>query len=93
MAVLPEYQGKGIGSMLIREGISRLKSKQAPFIIVLGHDTYYPKFGFERASKYGIKCQWDEVPDEAFMIIILDKEIMKGVSGVAKYRDEFNEAI
>jgi len=93
MAVIPEYQGKGIGSMLIREGIGRLKSKQVPFIIVLGHDTYYPKFGFERASDYGIKCQWYGVPDEAFMIIILDKEIMKDVSGFAKYRDEFNEAI
>lgn len=93
MAVLPECQGKGTGSMLIREGIRRLKSRQVPFIIVLGHDAYYPRFGFERASKYGIKCQWDGVPDEAFMILILDKEIMRGVSGVAKYRDEFNEAI
>jgi len=93
MAVLPECQGRGVGSMLIREGIRQLESKGVPYIIVLGHDTYYPKFGFERASKYGIRCQWDGVPDEAFMILIFDQEIMNGVSGIAKYRDEFNEAI
>ncbi|MEO0332014.1 MAG: N-acetyltransferase, partial [Bacteroidota bacterium] len=59
----------------------------------LGHEDYYPKFGFEIASKYGIKCQWDGVPDEAFMIIILDKVKMSNIRGVAKYRDEWSEAI
>jgi predicted N-acetyltransferase YhbS len=40
-----------------------------------------------------LKCQWEGVPDEAFMAIILDEEKMMGVTGVARYRDEFNEAM
>jgi putative acetyltransferase len=93
MAVHTEYQNKGIGSLLVNEGIIRVKETSYPFIIVLGHDKYYPRFGFETASMYGIKPQWDGVPDEAFMIMILDKEYMAGVSGVAKYRKEFDEAM
>ena len=93
MAVHPDYQNKGIGSALVMEGIKRVEETSCPFVIVLGHDKYYPRFGFETASMYSIKPQWDGVPDEAFMIMILDKEIMAGVSGVATYRKEFDEAM
>ncbi len=93
MAVLPEYQKQGIGKKLINEGIKVLKEKKVPFVIVLGHEHYYPKFGFEIASKYGIKCQWDGVPDEVFMVMILDKDKMRSVRGVAKYKEEWNEAM
>ena len=93
MAVLPEYQKQGIGSMLINKGISILKNQNVPFVIVLGHPEYYPKFGFEKASEYGIQSQWDDIPDEAFMILILDRDKMKNVKGVARYREEWNEAV
>ncbi len=93
MVVLPKYQKQGIGKRLINESLNLLKKRSVPFIIVLGHEDYYPKFGFEKASKYGITCQWDGVPDEAFMIMILDKEKMADIHGVAKYRDEWNEAM
>ncbi|GAG06957.1 unnamed protein product, partial [marine sediment metagenome] len=45
------------------------------------------------ASKHGIRCQWEGVPDEAFMILVLDEGAMKGVSGTARYRAEFEEAM
>jgi putative acetyltransferase len=93
MAVLPSMQRHGIGTQLINKGIEELRRLQYPFIIVLGHHEYYPHFGFERASLYGIKCQWDGIPDEAFMILWLDKSKAGQVSGVAKYREEFNEAV
>jgi putative acetyltransferase len=93
MSVLPEFQKQGIGSMLVKEGVKRIKETDCPFIIVLGHKDYYPRFGFEKASKYDLKCQWDGVPDEAFMVIILNKSTMHGISGVAKYRNEFDEAM
>lgn len=93
MAVLPEYQKQGIGKQLINESLNIVKNRSVPFIIVLGHENYYPKFGFEKASKYGIKCQWDGIPDEAFMIMILDELKMSNIHGVVKYRDEWNEAM
>lgn len=93
MAVLPEMQRQGIGTQLVKNGIEYLRKMQCPFIIVLGHPEYYPRFGFELASRYGIKSQWKGVPNEAFMILWLDISMMNHVSGVAKYRDEFNEAM
>ena len=92
MAVLPERQSQGIGSMLVEAGIAAMRERKCPFITVLGHSKYYSRFGFVPASSHGLSCQWDGVPDEAFMVLLLDKPTMEGVSGVAKYRDEFNQA-
>ncbi len=93
MAVLPELQNQGIGSKLVKEGLQIINNKKCPFVILLGNEKYYPRFGFKRASKYGLKSQWEGVPDDAFMVIILNESLMKGVSGIARYRDEFNEAM
>jgi putative acetyltransferase len=92
MAVLPEFQRQGIGSELVRAGVAALRQKGCPFIIVLGHADYYPRFGFERASQCGIRSEWD-VPDDAFMVLVLDDAKMEGISGIAKYRPEFAEAM
>jgi putative acetyltransferase len=89
MAVLPEYQRQGIGTKLIEAGNQKLKETGCPFIIVVGHADYYPRFGFTPASEYGIKCEWD-VPDDAFMLLVLDQTKMEDVSGLAKYRHEFS---
>jgi putative acetyltransferase len=48
------------------------------------------KPNFELANRCGIRCEW-EVPDEAFMILVLDESEMQGSSGVARYRPEFSE--
>jgi putative acetyltransferase len=61
-------------------------------VIVLGHADYYPRFGFEPASRYGVRSEW-EVPDEAFMILVLNESVVQGISGVARYRPEFVEAV
>ena len=92
MAVLPEFQRQGIGSKLIKAGIEILKTSGCPFIIVLGHPEYYPRFGFEPTSHYGIRSQWEGVPDNAFMILWLGKSRINDMSGIAKYRDEFDNA-
>ena len=92
MAVLPEYQRQGIGAELIRTGIERVKKAGYPFVIVLGHAEYYPRFGFEPASRYGIRCEW-EVPDNAFMILVLNESEMQQSAGLARYQPEFAEAM
>ena len=92
MAVLPAHQSQGFGSELIRAGVEKLKSWRCPFVIVLGHPAYYPRFGFEPANLYGIQSEW-EVPDNAFMILVLNKSEMQDISGMARYRREFAESL
>jgi putative acetyltransferase len=93
MAVLPSYQGCGIGSQLVRYGLEYLRQSGCPFIIVLGHPRFYPRFGFEVASKYHLICQWEGVPDEAFLVVVGDASSLPAEGGVARYRSEFDEAM
>jgi putative acetyltransferase len=93
MAVLPENQKQGIGSQMVKKGLEILRERGCSFVVVVGHPEYYPRFGFELASKHNIRSQWDGIPDDAFMIIIFDHNAMKSVKGVVRYRDEFNEAM
>jgi putative acetyltransferase len=92
MAVVPERQGDGIGSKLVRAGLVELAERRCPFVIVLGHPEYYPRFGFERASTHGIRSEWD-IPNDAFMILVIDEAAMRGVSGLARYRPELSESV
>jgi putative acetyltransferase len=90
MAVRPGWQRRGIGSALITEGTRRLREAGASYVIVLGHPEYYPRFGFERASQHGVRCQWPGVADEAFMLLVLDAAVAPRLAGVARYRPEFD---
>jgi putative acetyltransferase len=89
MAVLPEHQRQGVGSKLVRAGNQKLRDSGCPFIVVVGHSSFYPRFGFRPASSCGISCEW-EVPDDVFMLLVLDQTAMQGVSGLAHYRSEFS---
>jgi putative acetyltransferase len=89
MAVLPEHPRHGIGSSLVEAGSQRLRHAGCPFIVVIGHSTFYPRFGFRPASTYGITCEW-EVPDDVFMALVLDDAKMQGVARLATYRAEFS---
>ena len=89
MAVRPEFQRSGVGSKLVDAGTLKIRDAGYPFIIVLGHANFYPRFGFTPARACGITCEWD-VPDDVFMVLVLDQTKMEGVTGLAKYRDEFS---
>jgi putative acetyltransferase len=93
MAVLPERQRRGIGSLLVRECLQRLQATPIPFVIVLGHPAFYPRFGFQPCSKLGVRCPWEGVPDEAFLIRIFQEPLLRGVTGMARYRPEFDAAV
>jgi len=93
MAVLPARQRCGIGSRLVRHGLEHLRQSGCPFVIVLGHPEFYPRFGFEIASKYRLRCQWNGVPDEAFMVAVADGAALPKAGGVARYREEFDDAM
>jgi len=93
MAVLPSRQKQGIGSLLVRAGLDHLQRYGCPFVIVLGHPEYYPRFGFELASRYKLNSQWEGVPNEAFMVVVFDREALPEAGGIIRYRGEFDEAM
>ena len=68
LSVLPDYQNKGIGLALMKEGHNIAHKLGYEYSVVLGHSKYYPKAGYTPASKYGIKAPF-EVEDESFMAI------------------------
>ena len=72
VAVLPEYQNQGIGSLSIETGLEIAGKRQAPMVIVLGDPSFYIRFGFKPASDYGIQSPFD-VSDEYFMVKFLTK--------------------
>lgn len=89
MAVAPRHQRQGIGTELVKFGVSILREKGCPFLVVIGHPAYYPRFGFRPASQFGIHCDWD-IPDAVFMMMVLAEEEMQGVRGRVTYRPEFS---
>lgn len=89
MAVAPTCQRQGIGSALVRAGLERLRARAAPFVVVLGHPGFYPRFGFTPAQVLGITCDWD-VPPEVFMIAVFDPALAPRLHGRAVYQPEFS---
>ena len=47
ISVLPDHQGKGVGSRLMREALDVLRRKGAGGCVVLGEPAYYGRFGFQ----------------------------------------------
>nr|WP_167109038.1 N-acetyltransferase [Amycolatopsis granulosa] len=70
-AVLPSAQRGGAGSAAIRAALAAARAVGENLVTVLGHATYYPRFGFTPASRFGIRAPF-EVPDEAMMAMALD---------------------
>ncbi|GGU15642.1 bifunctional class I SAM-dependent methyltransferase/N-acetyltransferase [Streptomyces lateritius] len=71
VAVAPAHQRGGAGQAVVRAVLDAARLRGERLVLVLGHPEYYPRFGFVRASEYGI-APGCEVPDEAVMALVLD---------------------
>jgi len=80
LSVLPEYKRMGIGSALMRHSIAEAKELGYRAIIIYGHPDYYPRFGFNRASAFGITAENGKSFD-ALMAMPLYDGALDGVSG------------
>lgn len=87
LSVLPEYQGQGVGTALIREGHRIAKALGYGYSIVLGNPKFYARAGYLSADRYGIKPPFD-VPNENFMAYKLN-ENAPNIHGFIQYAKEF----
>jgi putative acetyltransferase len=74
VSVLPECQGQGIGGALIEAGLARLRAMGACGCCLVGHPTYYARFGFENVGGLGL----EGVPAEAFFALSFDGQMPQG---------------
>lgn len=87
LSVLPEYQKRGIGTALIKEGHRIAGELGYEYSIVLGSEKYYPRIGYLPAEKFGISPSF-KVPSENFMAYRL-KDDAPQICGTLKYAKEF----
>lgn len=80
LGVLPSYQGKGIGTLLMKHSIKVAKTLGYNAIVIFGNSNYYHRFGFENAKKYNIQTSWGD-NFEDFMVLELYEGSLEGISG------------
>lgn len=86
LAVKPEYQKHGIGAKLVEEGLRLCLELGYDFVVLLGNPKYYQRFGFRKASDFGMQNEYGV--DEPFMLIKLTKCDLQ--YGLIKYCPEFS---
>lgn len=84
LAVIPEHQGKGIGSELMRAGLERCRRLGFEGVIALGHADYYSRFGFAPASRFGLRFVY-QLPEDAFLALELAPGALERRSGKVQY--------
>ena len=89
VAVQPGLQRGGIGSALIEEGLRRCGRLGYGAAVLLGHPSYYPRFGFLPAHRFGLRCEFPS-PPEAFMAIELAPGGLEGEPALVRYHPAFS---
>ena len=87
MAVLPEHQRTGIGSALVRRGLDLCRDEGHRIVVVLGHPTYYPRFGFTAQLAERLESPY---AGPAFMALELVAGALAGVGGKVEYPPPFS---
>lgn len=90
VSVAPEWQGRGIGGVLIKAAHDRARELGHQSVILLGHAAYYPRFGYRPTHEYGIQLPFP-APLENCMVLELEQGTLAGVNGMVEYPPEFME--
>jgi putative acetyltransferase len=94
LAVMPDYQKQGVGSLLVKQGLESLKHQSFDLVFVLGYPEYYQRFGFQPAGKLGFYAPFSIAPQhsEAWMVLGLKENIIGFVSGMVRCAHSLNKA-
>lgn len=88
VAVLPDFQRRGVANALIEAGLEHGRETGIPFVVVLGEPSYYGRFGFQPASGFGLASEYDA--GDAFMALELQPAGLETVGGLVRYLPEFS---
>jgi putative acetyltransferase len=93
VSVLPSHQGTGIGGALISRGLEILETRGVDLVFVLGHPSYYPRFGFKPAVSYGFDATYPiaEENSDAWMVHILNPRVVGDIRGKVVCADMLNK--
>ena len=90
MAVVPGFQCRGVGSMLVQHGLEACRQAGYRAVIVVGHPSYYPRFGFSHGLVAGLANPFTAT--EAFMGLELARGSLSDLGeGRVVYPDAFNQ--
>lgn len=92
LVVLPEFQGRGLGTGLVEDGLDACRALGHRIVIVVGHPGYYPRFGFSPACSFGIEPPF-VVADDVFMALALVPGALHGVHGRVRYPAAFESVV
>lgn len=91
VAVLPAVQNQGIGTALVRAGLAECHRLSVPWVVVLGHETYYPRFGFVPASRWKLTGDYGSSSAFQFLPLTAAADSLRG--GHIRYAPEFAEIL
>ena len=93
LAVLPDFQGRGIGAQLIKQGLAHLKKSGVDLVFVLGHPDYYPRCGFTPAGVLGLNAPYPIAKENApaWMVTGLTSGIIGKVKGTVQCCHEIDQ--
>lgn len=89
LAILPKYQHKRLGTLLVKSGLKIAKELGYEYVVVLGNPKYYNRFGFVTSKEFGIKSPFD-VPSKNFMALnLIDNDDREDLNAVVVYPKPF----
>ncbi len=93
IGVLPRYQGRCIGSALVRAGLEAMSNTEYGLVFLVGSPHYYPRFGYQPAQPLGFSSDYveDESRHEHFMVAVLDEGALAEVRGHVRFHDAFHQ--
>ena len=71
VGVARAYQGRGIGSALVRHGLEQVHRRSEPLVFLEGDPAYYSRFGFEEGRRYGFRRPSLRITEEGFQVVRL----------------------
>ena len=84
LSVHTDFQNRGLGSKLVNHTLEIAKDDDIPFVLVVGNEDYYSRFGFESASKYNLYLEGTDFAEENpfFMINVFDESKIRKDLGI-----------